>query len=155
MSGERREMRNWLRIALPISIVLNLFLLALVGGHVLRSRSNEFGTGTPLMRALARAEASLPPKDAAAFGAVMRREAPRFASAEQRLAEARRGLAEEITAERFDQAGVRQALEAWQAAWNGFFADFSGTLVEALGQVSPDGRRKLVADRRSRLESEP
>jgi uncharacterized membrane protein len=147
MTSMRRDMPGWRRIALPASIVLNLFLIALIGGHLVRNRLYDVNSETPLVRALARAEATLPPRDAAAFGAVMRRDLPRFAAAEKQLTDARQELRRQITAEQFNEAGVRQALDGWQAAWNRFFNDFSNPLVDALAQVSPEGRHKLVAAR--------
>jgi uncharacterized membrane protein len=157
VTEKTRETRGWRRIALPASIVLNLFLVAVIGGHVLHRRFTEATVQPPLMRALARAEASLPPQDAARFGAVMRRDAPLYAEDRQHVIAARRALIGQITAEHFDQDAVRQAMATWQAAWNRFFADFGNTLVEALAQVSPEGRRKLIAERRSerRQDSAP
>jgi uncharacterized membrane protein len=143
---------RWRRIALPVSIVLNLFFVALIGGYVLHHRGERLAGETPLMRALARAEASLPPRDATAFGAVIRRDAPQYSDALKRLDVARQELRREITAEQFDEAGVRQALAGWQTAWNSFFEKFSNTLVDALAQVSPGGRRRLIAERRSEVE---
>lgn len=147
-----RETSRWRRIVLPVSLILNLFLMALIGGHVWRARSDDMRS-EPLVRALARAEASLPPKDAAAFGAVIRREELHFAEAQKQLAAARQNVRRQVTAEHFDQAAVRRALVTWQAAWNDFFDDFSGTLVDALAQVSPEGRRKLIAARQSESRS--
>ncbi len=141
-------MSRWRRIALPVSIVLNLFLIAMIGGHVLRLRSYELNTGTLWARALARAEARLPRKDAAAFSAVIRRDAPNYAEAQQRIVEARQELRRRIAAEPFDQQAVREALATWRAAWNAFFDRFGNTLVDAVAQVSPEGRRKLVAEPR-------
>jgi uncharacterized membrane protein len=146
-----RAASPWRRIALAVSIVLNLFFVALIGGHVLHNRGIGAG-GTPLMRALARAEASLPPRDAAAFGAVLRHDAPRYSDAMKQLEAARQELRRRITAEHFDETSVRQALLNWQTAWNGFFEKFSDTLVDALAQVSPEGRRRLVAERRSAVQ---
>jgi uncharacterized membrane protein len=103
----------------------------------------------PLARALARIETSLPPQDAAAFLSAMRLNAPRYLDAAQRLREARREVGRQIAAEPFDEAAVKQALVAWQAAWNGFIDDFSGPLVDALAQISTEGRRKLIAERRA------
>jgi uncharacterized membrane protein len=142
---------RWRRFALPASIVLNLFLAAVIGGHVLSVRRAEVaaGAGGPLARALASAEASLPPPDAAAFGATLRRDAPAYMDSARQLGAARVRLGREILAEPFDPVRVQQALAAWQAAWNRFVDDFSKPLVEALGQVSPEGRRKLLTERRS------
>ncbi len=149
MAAKRPARWNWSRIVLTASLLLNLFLVALIGGHLLRSGGGEAGSGSPLARALARAEATLPPRDAAAFGAVIRRDAPHYEAAARQLGEARRELGLQISAEPFNQDGVRQALATWRSAWNRFFDDFSGTLVEALAQVSPQGRRKLVAERQA------
>jgi uncharacterized membrane protein len=147
VTEKTRETRTWQQIALPASIILNLFLVALIGGHVLHRLFTEAPPGPPLMRALARAEAGLPPQDAARFGTVMRRDAPLFSEDRERIIAARRALAGQITAEHFDQDAVRQAMATWQAAWNRFVTDFANTLVDALAQVSPEGRRKLIAER--------
>lgn len=147
LAQTRPAARGWRRLALPISVLLNLFLVALIGGHFLhRSLPIAAGAG-PVARALANAEASLPPQDAAAFDAAIRSGAPRYIEAARRLLDARRALGQEITAEPFSPEGVQQALASWRQAWNGFFDAFSGTLVDALAKVSPDGRRKLIADR--------
>lgn len=144
-----RGIPNWRRLALPASVILNLFLVALIGGQVWHNRRSDAGFGTPLAGALARAEAILPSQDAAAFGAVIKRDAPHYAEDWRQLRAARRELRRKITAEDFNQEQVRQALATWQTAWGRFFGDFSGTLIEALAQVSPEGRRKLVAERRA------
>ena len=149
MTEKTRGRPNWRGFALPASIVLNLFLAALIGGHLWHNRHAGPGFGGPLVGALARAEATLPPKDAAAFDAVIKRNAPRYAEDWRQLKAARRDLRQLVIAEDFDQQAARQAFANWQKVWNRFFDDFSGTLVEALAQVSPEGRRKLVAERRS------
>lgn len=138
---------RWRRIALLASLGLNLFLLALIGGFVWHHRSVQ--GGTPLMRALARAEASLPKKDAAAFDAVIKRDAPRVEPAQHQLAQARQELQQLIAADDFDRTAVQRALTNWGSAWNRFFGEFSNTLVDALSQVSPEGRRKLIEERRA------
>jgi len=139
--------RGWRRIALPASIVLNVFFVALIGGHLLQ-RGHAIGPNAiPLARALQNAEASLSPSDAAAFRQVMRAGAPRFADAARQLAVARRAVAHQIAAEPYDADAVHQALSHWQVALNKFFEAFSDPLVDALGRVSPEGRRKLIAER--------
>jgi uncharacterized membrane protein len=139
----------WWRVALPISIVLNLFLVALIGGHLWRLHRLEENAVTPLGRALARAEASLPPAQAAAFGGVIRRDFPQYQDAAHQLLDAREALNRQMTAPQFNKQATQQALAAWRAAWNHFMDDFSGTLVDALAQVPEDGRRKLAAERRA------
>jgi hypothetical protein len=109
----------------------------------------ETGFGIPLARALRNAEAVLSPQDAAAFGAVMRRDAPQYLDSARQLREARRKLRSQITADHVSQGEARQALAVWQTAWDHFMGDVSGPLAEALAQVSPEGRRKLIAERRA------
>jgi uncharacterized membrane protein len=141
-------MPRWPLIALAASIVVNLFLLALIGGHLLHSQQSDASAGgTPLARALARAEASLPPRDAAVFDAVIRRNGPHYSAAVQQLNEARQEFERQMTAEPFNQEGMGEALATWHMAWDRFLDDFRSTLLEALAQISPEGRRKLIADR--------
>jgi uncharacterized membrane protein len=145
------ERAPWRRIVLPASVILNLFLIAVIGGHILQARARGdtgigSGVGTPLGRVLGRAEAILPPRDAAAFGAVMRRDLRNYAQDSLQLREARRELDRQIVADPFNPEATRHALSATQAAWNHLLDDFSGTLVEGLSQVSPKGRRKLITE---------
>lgn len=140
--------RSWM---LPASLLLNLFLIALIGGHLLQreARQGALPAGPiPLARALATAEATLSPKDAAAFREVMRRESPNLAESARQIGEARRALARLVVAEPFDAKATRDAMAAWQASWNHFFDQISNPLVDALGAISPDGRQKLVDERR-------
>lgn len=103
---------------------------------------------TILGRALANAEASLSAKDAATFRAVIGRDAPHYVPVLRQLREARQQVQRDVTADPFDPAVVRQALATWQTDWDQFIGAFSDTLVDALGQISPEGRRRLVAERR-------
>lgn len=136
------------RIVLPASVILNLFLLAIIGGHMWRvhSRGEIPGSGMALARALTRVEAILPAKDSAAFSQVIRRDAPHFTASVLQLRQARQALDRQISADPFDPAAARQALSATQTAWSHFLDDFGGTLVDALSQVSPEGRRKLISE---------
>jgi uncharacterized membrane protein len=60
---DERVMSRWRRIALPVSVVLNLFLIALIGGHFLHRPIPAAGSEGPLARALANMEASLSQQD--------------------------------------------------------------------------------------------
>jgi hypothetical protein len=140
----------WRRIALSASVILNLFLIAVIGGHMLRARAHfDSGVGTPLGRVIGRAEAILTPQDAAAFGAIMRRDFRTYALDALRLRRARRELDRQIVAEPFNPEATRHALNDTQAAWNHFLDDFSGTLIDGLSKVSPEGRRKLISETQS------
>lgn len=140
---------RWRRFVLPLSLVLNLFFAALVGGHLLRAYQAEDKFGTPLGRALARAEASLSPQDATTFRAAITSGAPHYAADLRDLAEARQAFNRQVTAENFDRDATRQALKGWEAAWGRFVDDFGDTFVDALGGISPEGRRKLAHEFRA------
>jgi hypothetical protein len=43
---------------------------------------------------------------------------------------------------------AKQALATWQASWNRFVDSFAPTLIDALAQITPEGRQRLVAQRR-------
>lgn len=146
MNETQPASRGWRRYVLPVSLLLNLFLAALIGGHLLRHEARE--NSYPLVRALASIQSSLSPADAAAFGAVMRRDGPQLIESIRQVGEARRELGRRIVAEPFDPQATRQALAAWQASWNRFFDRIDASLVEALGKISPEGRQRLVAERR-------
>ena len=139
---------GWRRTVLAASLVLNLFLAAVVVGHLLRADIDARGGATLLARGIAQAMSSLSTRDAAAFTAALRQDAPQYREAAKQLAEARLNLEHQITADRFDPAAVQAALAAWQAKWNRFMDGFGPTLVDALGQISPAGRQNLVAERR-------
>ena len=156
MSGSPfNNMSRWRRFVLPASIVINLFFVALVGTHLLRHHRDTPPPGQSLARALANAEASLPPQDAVAFGAVMQRDKSRLTEVGKQLVAARLELAHQITEEHYDRAAVRQAFAAWAAAWSRFQEAFSDTLTDALAEVSPEGRRQLVESRASRRTDSP
>lgn len=139
--------RGWRRFVLPCSLLLNLFLVAVIGGRLLYGRAERLDGASMLSRLTTRAEAVLPAGEAKAFKTVIERDAPRFAKTRQQLGAARAELVRQVVADPYDKQATGQALLAWKAAWDSFAADFSDTLVDALGQVSPEGRRKLIAGR--------
>ena len=139
--------RDWRRLVLPCSLLLNLFLVAVIGGRLLYGRVERLDGTSLLSRLTTRAEAVLPAGEAKAFKDVIARDAPRFAQTRQQLGAARAELVRQVVADPYDKQATSQALAAWKTAWDSFAADFSDTLVDALGQVSPEGRRKLIAGR--------
>jgi len=139
------------RIALPVSLVLNLFLLALIGGHLWHNRLHVASSDRPLAQALADVEATLSTRDGAAFKTAILADQSRFAAAAKKSALARLELGRQITAVPFDPQATQRALEAWHTSWNAFMSDFDEPLIHALAQISPEGRQKLVRQRRERL----
>ncbi|CAH2601975.1 protein of unknown function [Rhodovastum atsumiense] len=146
MTLPRHPAPRWRRFLLPASLLLNLFLVAVIVGQMARSglasRPHPSLTG-----ALAKVEALFSAQDAAAFRAVIRRDAPEFAGAARQMLEARQNLEHLVIADRYDPAAVREGVVIWRRAWNHFFDRFGDTLVDAMAQVSPEGRRRLIAAR--------
>ena len=142
-------------IALPASIILNLFLVAVVGGHIWHAYRRSDMVGTPLARAISRAEEVLPPRDAAAFAAVMQRDEAHYALTAQQLRDAREEVNRQLVAEPFDPEATRRALQGLETAWAHFLNDFNGTLIEGLSRVSPEGRHKLLMETPFTLHTKP
>ncbi|KHK00899.1 periplasmic heavy metal sensor [Desulfovibrio sp. TomC] len=154
MDATANPKRDWRRIVLPCSLLLNLFLVAVIGGRLLYGRAERLdGTGM-LSRLQARAEAVLPSAEAQAFKAVITRDLPRFSPTWQQVGATRAELARQVAADPYDKIATGRALGAWITAWDGFAAEFGNTLVDALAQVSPEGRRKLIAGRLGKLPKE-
>jgi len=78
----------------------------------------------------------------------MRREAPRYVDSALNLARARSELERQLAADPYDAAAVKQAFAEWQAQGTQFLSDIRDPLIDAFGQVSPEGRQKLIASRR-------
>lgn len=153
--SDTRMRPDWPWLALSLSIVLNLFLLGIIAGHLLshRVRAPRLAVaGAPMARALARAEAALDPQDAKAFRATLDRNRSRYAQAAIQVAAARREVARQIAAQPFDPRAASQALAAWRTSWDTLMSDLSGPLVDALSSISPQGRLRLIDARRERLE---
>jgi hypothetical protein len=147
LTAKDTQPADWRRMALPLSILLNLFLLAVIGGHLLSNPVRDSQAplaAAPLWRSLANIESRLSPADRAAFKSVLAREAPRYAADSRRLLDARLELARQISAEHLDRDATKRALVAWSASWDTFLQSFSDPLVDALAQVSAEGRRDLV-----------
>ena len=142
--------RKWLRIALPLSLVLNMFLLAFLGGQMLRATPEVPRGDDPLARNLAVAEATLPASDARSFRETLLKEEPRYARAVRKVTEARQEMLKQMSADPYDPVATLAALSATQSAWTEFMDAIGGPLVDAIGQISPEGRRTVVADQKAK-----
>lgn len=142
--------RKWLRIALPLSLVLNMFLLAFLGGQMLRATPEVPKGVDPLARILAVAEATLPASDARSFRETLLKEEPRYARAVRKVTEARQEMLKQMSADPYDPVATLAALSATQSAWTEFMDAIGGPLVDAIGQISPEGRRKVLGDQNAK-----
>jgi len=149
MTHYRSAVPLWRRLVLPASLALNLFLVAAIGGHFLRIRQIETSSGTSLVaRAVANAEASLSKVDAERFAAVMHRYEPRYMQAAAQREEARAEFERRATAVPFDKEATDQAFRRYEKSSDSLLDVLRTPLIDALADVSPEGRQKLIEQRR-------
>ena len=86
----------------------------------------------------------LPPMDADRFRAAMERQRPARETARARMDEARMAMSRAIGRTPYDEAAVRQSMQAWQTAWIEWSNQFGGSMLAALSTLSPDGRARLA-----------
>lgn len=141
--------RKWLRIALPLSLVLNMFLLAFLGANAACDTGGSKGVD-PLARILAVAEATLSASDFKSFRQTLLQEEPRYARAVKNVTQARQEMLKQISSDQYDPVATLTALSATQSAWTEFMDAIGGPLVDAIGQISPEGRRKVLGDQNAK-----
>lgn len=140
--------KKWLRIAFSISFALNMFLFAFLGGQMLRPTPEAPGNGDPLLRILAVAEATFSPADAKSFRQTLLKDEPKYAQTVKRLTRARQEMLKQISADPYDPVATLAAVSSMKSAWTEFMDAIDGPLVDAIGEVSLEGRRKAVADQK-------
>ncbi|WP_107328178.1 periplasmic heavy metal sensor [Rhizobium pusense] len=59
-------------------------------------------------------------------------------------------MLKQVSADPFDPAATLTALNATQTAWTEFMDAIGRPLVDAVGVVSPEGRRRVVADQKAK-----
>ncbi len=64
------------------------------------------------------------------------------------MAKTREEIEKQILTEPFEKVAVKGAFAASRESWNHFTEDFADTLVDALASISPDGRQRLIMERR-------
>ncbi len=131
----------WRTRLLFLSLAGNVFALALIGAHVAGRR--QFGPPGP-DAAIDRMARDLAPADGERFRAVMAAARPQHALARGRMEAARDAMSRAIGQAPYDEAAVRQAMLAWQSAWLEWSRGFGATMLTALADLSPDGRRQLA-----------
>lgn len=133
----RAPARRWLKIALAVSVVLNLLFIGLAAGRI-------FGPG-PFGRAwhLDRAAEALPPAEADEFRAIMRRHRSEMAEQFKAARRAREQVREVLRAEPFDRARLERELAEVRQRSDAMQRSLHAALVEAASRMSPEGRERL------------
>ena len=78
------------------------------------------------------------------------KEEPRYAQAVTKVIQARQEMLKQMSADPYDPVATLTALSAMQSAWTEFMDAIGGPLVDAIGQLSPEGRRGVVADQKAK-----
>ena len=126
------------------SLALNVFLLALLGAHLIRP---ALGPAAPARGdgPIGRIVEALPEPDAARMRAVLDRARPGRSAGRERVSAAQRDIAAAIARTPYDEAAVRAALAAWQARWHEFTTGYNTALIEGIGTLSDEGRARFAA----------
>lgn len=128
-----------LRAALGASLALNLVFAALL-----------FWPGPARPRGIrgmeARMERALGEEDRATFRRIMEANRPSYETAQQDMRRVAPAIAGALGAEPFSEDALRAALQAGRERWRVFSESYENSLAKATAAISPDGRRRLLAD---------
>ena len=127
-------------LLLGLSLALNVFLLALVGTHLVHATAPAALAESPIDRMAA----SLSPDDAARFRAAIEARRPDYQPARDAVSTAHLAVAAAIGRVPYDEDAVRSALRQWQESWRAFTARFDQAFLGGVGVLSDDGRARLA-----------
>jgi uncharacterized membrane protein len=91
-------------------------------------------------------ERVLGPEDRATFHRVMEESRPRWEPLRQAMRQARPQVGRAIGAEPFSADALRAAMADGRRRWMAFSEAYEDSLARATAAISPDGRRRLLAD---------
>ena len=134
--------RRWLVPGIAFSVLLNVFLIGIVAGHVYAGRTLP-PERAPLVPA-ARVHA-LPPDEREKFLSAMARQRPAIVAARKAHLAARRVLEAEIADAAFDPARVTAGFADLRQAGAALQVQSHAALVAALAVLSQRSRAALVA----------
>jgi uncharacterized membrane protein len=129
-----------LKVALGASLALNLVFGALLFWPDARPPRG----GVRGMQA--RMERVLGPEDRATFHRVMEDSRPRWEPLQRTMRQAGPQIGRAIGAEPFSEDALRAAMADGRARWNAFSEAYENSLAQATAAISPEGRRRLLAD---------
>lgn len=137
-----RLLEPWRSRLLWTSLGLNLFAAAIIAAPRIWHRRPP---GPPSFDMIIdRVASSLPATDLDAFRAAMNRSRPDFDTGRLHLAEVRAQVARTLGNPAFDPAAARAALHDMRQQLQAGSEQFDEHLVNALANVSPQGRAKLA-----------
>jgi len=147
--------RRWIGPALLISLVINLFLVGLIGAAIIhrpRMHNGDFGPPPPFFGMMHKGVAGLPPDDRAAVRDMMLHEFPIIRPYFARIDQARRDLAITIGTKPFDAAKVAAAFAKVDAAQSEMIQATRAAMIAGFGKMSPEQRGRVAAVMRKQAE---
>ena len=136
--------RRWLVIAAALSILLNIFLAGLVGGHVYAGRKRALPPGdrgplVPWTRVR-----QLPTDEKKLFTEAMKAHRQAIIAARRLQIEAREVLAADLAAPAYDKAKAAADFAAFRDAGQRVLKLSNEAVVDALGTLTPASRAAVV-----------
>ncbi|RKK01100.1 periplasmic heavy metal sensor [Pseudoroseomonas wenyumeiae] len=128
-----------LKAALGASLALNLVFGALLFWP-------DAGRPHGVRGLQARMERVLGPEDRATFHRVMEESRPRWEPLRRDMWQARPQVGRAIGAEPFSEEALRAAMAEGRHRWAAFSEAYEDSLARATAAISPEGRRRLLAD---------
>ena len=130
-----------LRLALTLSVAVNLFLLAVIAApHVFPPPPRERGEARVVERILRQ----LPEPDRPAFQAAHERHAPTLQRTFEAVRESRARMREALGSEPFDPAKFDRAVEDWRKTSDAARQAIHAMMLDAAPKMSSQGRVALV-----------
>ena len=136
-----RRFRPSLRLALTLSLALNLFLIAVLAApHLLPKPPRERGEARFTERILRR----LPEADRPAFQAAHERHAATLQRSFDAMRDSRARMREALGSEPFDPAKFDRAVEDWRKTSDAARQAYHAMMLDAAPKMSSSGRVALV-----------
>lgn len=142
MDAPQRRRKSFV-IGLALSIALNVFLVGVIGAHLLHS-GREPPRVSPIDKMLTRAHDNLSPEDAVTMQRIIEQSRPDLMRYEQETREAHARASAILRTEPFDAAAYVAALGDFRSHRRAFEAQMEQSFVAAAQAISPDGRRRLA-----------
>ncbi len=148
---QARPLARWIRLVLFASLLLNLFLVGLIGVSVFRhldrkDKPDDDGPPIPGIGMLHDGSSSLPLLEQKKLRKIMRDSFPAIRPYLKAVMEARRNLADAIAVEPFNPDGVRSGLQAIDKSVADVTKASQDAIIDGLSQLTPQDR-VIIADR--------
>jgi uncharacterized membrane protein len=143
MTGDRGTSRRRWRVALIVSLALNLFLVGLVGIWAVRPMFRGPPSPPDFSRTIDRMAHRLSDADAAILRRAYAAHRDSILQRSREVETARRTVRRTLRSEPFDPDALAHAMDDIRKARTAFEQTLQDVMREAAAEISPDGRRIL------------